>query len=51
MIKIGIQKSSREECVRFLNGKIEIANERYCRGATKPRQDIRVCNEHPCPIW
>ena len=23
----------------------------YCKGATKPRQEERVCNVNPCPIW
>ena len=47
----GVQKSRKEECVSFLNGKFENVDERYCRGATKPKQEIRVCSEHPCPIW
>ncbi|CAB4017112.1 A disintegrin and metallo ase with thrombospondin motifs 17-like, partial [Paramuricea clavata] len=47
----GVQKSRKEECVSFLNGKFEAVDERYCRGATKPRQEFRVCSEHPCPIW
>ena len=48
---IGVQKSRKEECVNFLRGKFETVDERYCQGATKPRQQFRVCNEHPCPIW
>ena len=23
----------------------------YCKGATKPRQEERVCNVNPCPRW
>lgn len=23
----------------------------FCKGATKPRQEERVCNVHQCPIW
>lgn len=47
----GVQKSRKEECVSFMDGNFENVDERYCRDATKPRKDIRVCNEHPCPIW
>lgn len=39
------------KCIRFYRGNISLVEDSYCRGATKPRQEERVCNVHPCPIW
>ena len=48
---IGIMKSLRMKCIRFYRGNISLVKDFYCKGATKPRQEERVCNVNPCPIW
>ncbi|CAH3196092.1 unnamed protein product, partial [Porites evermanni] len=47
----GIRKSLRMKCIRFYRGNISLVKDFYCKGATKPRQEERVCNVNPCPIW
>ncbi|XP_078378045.1 A disintegrin and metalloproteinase with thrombospondin motifs 19-like [Oculina patagonica] len=47
----GIRKSLRMRCIRFYRGNISLVQDFYCKGATKPRQEERVCNVHQCPIW
>ena len=47
----GIRKSLRVKCIRFYRGNISSVDDVFCKGATKPRQEERVCNVHQCPIW
>ncbi|XP_020914481.1 A disintegrin and metalloproteinase with thrombospondin motifs 19 [Exaiptasia diaphana] len=47
----GIRKSLQMRCVSFYRGKIDFVENFYCKEATKPRTEERVCNVHKCPIW
>ncbi|XP_031561607.1 A disintegrin and metalloproteinase with thrombospondin motifs 7-like isoform X2 [Actinia tenebrosa] len=47
----GIRKSLKMKCVGFYRGEISFVEDFYCKDATKPQTQERVCNVHKCAIW